>query len=55
MPRQFGINKDEVFEVVVELTGWAARYVAEAKLIEPNWLVRRVSSKVDRLKEIYKA
>ena len=53
--RQFGINKDEVFEVVVELTGWAARYVAEAKLIEPNWLVRRVSSKVDRLKEIYKA
>ena len=95
--RQFGIIKDEVFEVVVELTGWVARYVAErvwspgqqvakkgkdrvqgakfsrllqaqgscagavvllgteAQLIEPDWLVKRVSSKVYRLKEIYKA
>ena len=90
--RQFGIIKDEVFEVVVELTGWAARYVAErvwspdqkivkkgkdkirltfkassepevtgwllsfgdqAKLIEPDWLVKIVSSTVDRVKGIY--
>ena len=90
--RQFGIIKDEVFEVVVELTGWAARYVTErvwspdqkivkkgkdkirltfkassepevtgwllsfgdqAKLIEPDWLVKKVSSTVDRLKGIY--
>jgi predicted DNA-binding transcriptional regulator YafY len=90
--RQFGIIKDKVFEVVVELTGWAARYVTErvwspdqkivkkgkdkirltfkassepevtgwllsfgdqAKLIEPDWLVKMVSSTVDRLKVIY--
>lgn len=92
--RQFGIIKDEVFEVVVDLTGWAARYVAErvwspdqkiekkgkdkirlafkassepevtgwllsfgdeAKLIEPDWLVKRVSSMVNRLTVIYQA
>jgi len=27
--RWFGVIKDEVFEVVVELTGWAARDGAE--------------------------
>jgi predicted DNA-binding transcriptional regulator YafY len=92
--RQFGIIKDEVFEVVVELTGWGARYMSErvwspgqkivkkgkdkirltfmassepevtgwllsfgdqAKLIEPDWLVKTVSSTVDRLKVIYQA
>jgi len=90
--RQFGIIKDKVFEVVVELTGWAARYVAErvwspgqqiakkgkdkirlsfnassepevtgwllsfgdeAKLFEPDWLVKNVSSMVGRITKTY--
>jgi predicted DNA-binding transcriptional regulator YafY len=90
--RQFGIIKDEVFEVVVDLTGWAARYVTErvwspgqkiekkgkdkirltfkassepevigwllsfgdeAKLFEPDWLVIKVSSTVNRVTKKY--
>jgi hypothetical protein len=38
--RQFGIIKDEVFEVVVELTGWAARYVAE-RVWSPNQKIEK--------------
>ena len=50
--RQFGIIKDEVFEVVVDLTGWAARYVAE-RVWSPGQKIEKKGRGKNRL--IFKA
>jgi predicted DNA-binding transcriptional regulator YafY len=46
--RQFGIIKDEVFEVVVDLTGWAARYVAE-RIWSPDQKIEKKGKDTIRL------
>jgi len=37
-----------------EVTGWLLSFGDQAKLIEPDWLVKKVSSTVDKLRKIYK-
>ena len=90
--RNFGIIKEDVFEVEIEFIGWAARYAAEriwspeqritkkgkgkiritfstssepeligklfffgdeAKLIRPDWLVKEVTERVEKIHAIY--
>lgn len=36
-----------------EVTDWLLSFGDQARLIEPVWLVNKVSSTVDRLKKIY--